>query len=486
MIPRQFTTLLAFTSAVTLFADKPNFVFIFTDDQSYTTIHALGNSEIKTPNLDRLVEQGVSFENAYNMGSWVGAVCVASRTMLNTGRALWRAEAIDDRKQAAVLAENGQTWSQLLKTAGYETYMSGKWHVKINTGDIFDHVLHERPGMPNQTPEGYQRPIEGQPDPWSPYDPKFGGFWKGGKHWSEVLADDARVFIDQAAGGDKPFFMYLAFNAPHDPRQAPKEFVDMYPLDTLSLPGNFLPEYPYKQEIGCYMLEKNGEMVPQRDENLAPHPRTPYAVKVHKQEYYAAVSHVDAQIGKIIAALEKKGLLDNTYIFMSADHGLACGSHGLLGKQNMYEHSMRPPLIVVGPDVPEGERRDAFVYLQDIMATTLDLAGVQKPVYVDFNSLMPLIENPSMNSQYDAVYGAFNARFQRMVRVDDHKLILYPDAGVVRLYNLAEDPLETTDLAGNPEFKPLIRQLFNQLLVLQRQMDDPLDLAAEYPELVTK
>ncbi len=477
--------LIMLAAPVFTWAAQPNFVFIFTDDQSFNTIRSLGNDEIQTPHLDKLVEHGVSFNNAYNMGSWVGAVCVASRTMINTGRAIWRANAIDDRKKAAELVKNGQTWPQLLKGAGYETYMAGKWHVKLKTTDIFDNVRHERPGMPNQTPQGYQRPVEGQPDVWSPYDTKFEGFWKGGKHWSEVLAEDAEIFIDQASQRDTPFFMYLAFNAPHDPRQAPKEYVDMYPVGSVPVPKNFIPEYPYKQEIGCYQIEKNGEMVPQRDENLAPFPRTDYAVQVHRGEYYAAISHLDAQIGRIVSALKDKDLLDNTYIFMSADHGLACGSHGLLGKQNMYEHSMKPPLIVVGPNIPEGERRDAYVYLQDIMATTLDLAGVEKPTYVDFNSLIPVIKDAENKGSYGAVYGAFNATFQRMVRVGNHKLIVYPEADVVRLYNLSEDPLEMNDLAGNPELKPLIRSLFKRLLRLQKEMDDPLDLTAKFPELAS-
>ena len=123
-----------------------------------------------------------------------------------------------------------------MEDAGYETYFSGKWHVKVSPDSIFNHVSHIRPGMPNQTEAGYNRPIEGQEDIWSPYDTSFDGFWKGGKHWSEVLADDAEIFLDNASNSDKPFFMYLAFNAPHDPRQSPKEFVDKYPVENIAIP----------------------------------------------------------------------------------------------------------------------------------------------------------------------------------------------------------------------------------------------------------
>jgi choline-sulfatase len=463
---------------------KPNVLFIFADDQCYETIHALGNTEVKTPNLDRLVRSGVTFSNTYNMGSWTGAVCVASRTMLNTGRFVWRAQ---NANLGQIMREE-QSWSQLLHNAGYETYMTGKWHVAgLKTPTIFDHVIHERPGMPNQTPEGYQRPIEGQPDKWSPYDPKFGGFWKDGKHWSEVLGDDATTFLEQAATEDKPFFMYLAFNAPHDPRQSPKQFVDMYPQEQILVPDNFLPKYPFMSDIGLQRVSKskNGKTKHSflRDENLAPWPRTEYAVRVHRQEYYAIITHMDEQIGRILAALEKSGKADNTFIFFTADHGLACGQHGLLGKQNMYEHSMRPPLIVVGPGIPQGEQRSPCVYLQDIMPTTLELAGVPQPGFVEFHSLLPYIRDPNCKSAYDAIYGCYLTDRQRMVRVGDWKLIVYPQAKVVRLFDLADDPQEMHDLAADPDRQERIRNLFARLLKLHEQMDDPFDLRAAFPDL---
>ncbi|MCP4451356.1 MAG: sulfatase-like hydrolase/transferase [Planctomycetes bacterium] len=454
---------------------KPNILFIFADDQCHQTIGALGNDEIQTPNLDRLATSGVSFRNTYNMGGWNGAVCVASRAMLNTGRMVWRARAAEKTKYSQVIAK-GQTWSQLLKKAGYETYMTGKWHVKIKPEEIFDHVVHERPGMPNQTREGYNRPTEGELDVWSPFDQSFDGFWKDGKHWSEVLADDAESFLKNAAKSDVPFFMYLAFNAPHDPRQSPKKYVDMYPQEDIKVPVSYQPLYPYKDDIGC------GPGL--RDEKLAPFPRSEYAVRVNRQEYYAIISHMDAQIGRILAALEKTGKKDNTYIIFSADHGLACGNHGLIGKQNMYDHSMKPPLIVVGPNIPKNEQREALVYLQDVMATTLDLANVAKPEYVEFNSLLPLIEDAKKASAYDAIYGCYVADRQRMIRVDDMKLIVYPRAKRLRLYNVGSDPLELDDLSSNPEYWKTIRGLLKQLVQLQEDMDDKLDLKTFFPDML--
>ncbi len=175
--------------------------------------------------------------------------------------------------------------------------------------------------------------------------------------------------------------------------------------------------------------------------------------------------------------------MDNTYIIFTADHGLACGQHGLMGKQNMYEHSMRPPLILVGKDIPQAERRDVHVYLQDVMPTTLQLAGVSKPDHIEFNSLIPYIKDAEAQSAYDAIYGCYEKNLQRMIRVDDWKLIVYPKAKVVRLYNVAEDPHEMHDLAGHPAQKGRIASLFQRFLSLSDDMDDGLDLAPIFPEL---
>lgn len=449
---------------------RPNILFIFADDQCHEALSAFG-CEVATPNLDRLVARGTTFTHAYNQGSWSGAVCVASRTMLNTGRFLWHAN--DVVKTLEKERKSGRFWSEYMKRAGYDTYFSGKWHVKADAEAAFDVVRNVRPGMPNQTKQGYNRPVEGQPDEWKPWDRKFEGFWKGGKHWSEVLGDDTEDFLAQAAGKPDPFFMYLAFNAPHDPRQSPKSFVDRYPLEKVKVPENYLPDYPYAKGIGC------GPGL--RDEKLAPFPRTEYAVKVNRQEYYAIITHMDVQIGRMLKALEATGKADNTYIFFTADHGLAVGHHGLLGKQNMYDHSLRVPFVVAGPDVPAGKKVSTPIYLQDVMPTTLALAGVDKPDHVEFNNLMPLIRGQGKPA-YDAIYSGY-LKLQRAVTDDGYKLILYPKIKKARLYHIAKDPEEMRDLAGDEKYQPVMKKLFKTLLRLQKVTGDRLDLKTPYPML---
>jgi arylsulfatase A-like enzyme len=354
-----------------------------------------------------------------------------------------------------------------MERLGYDTYMTGKWHVNIPPPEIFQTVGSVRGGMPGQVPEMYDRPLDENDWEWTPWDTAFGGFWQGGTHWSEVVANETMEFLDQSAQSENPFFMYVAFNAPHDPRQSPREYVDMYPLENISVPQNYLPEYPYKDSIGC--------MATLRDEKLGPFPRTEYAVKVHRQEYYAIISHMDAQIGRILDHLEKTGQVNNTYIFFSADHGLSVGQHGLMGKQSMYDHSLRPPMIVVGPDIPEGEKQEMAVYLQDIMATSIDYAAGEVPEWVEFNSLKSFIEGEGAVSNYPEVYGAY-MDLQRMIRVDDYKLIVYPKAGVVRLFDLINDPHEMHDLSRGSRNKERIIEMFGQLVELQEEMGDTLNL----------
>ncbi|AWV96773.1 sulfatase-like hydrolase/transferase [Arcticibacterium luteifluviistationis] len=474
--------------------DKPNIVFIFTDDQTFDAVNGLGNKQVITPNLDKLFQSGTTFSHAYNMGSWSGAVCTASRSMIISGMSVWNANKNRENWHQKDSASIAQTWPKLMESAGYDTYMTGKWHVDVPAESIFQKTVHVRPGMPDDAfkfanmgkvfkeqvatgkktyaevmPNGYNRPLSPTDNSWSPTDTSKGGYWEGGKHWSEVLKDDAKGFINEASTKDNPFFMYLAFNAPHDPRQAPQEFLDLYTVDDIEIPESFQPDYPLHDEIGV------GPKL--RDEALAPFPRTEFAIKTHLKEYYALISHLDHQIGEIVNELEEKGLMENTYIFLTADHGLAMGKHGLLGKQNMYDHSMRVPLLVAGPDLPKGQTNNEDVFLQDIMATSLELAQVEKPAFVEFNSLLSKVKNPEEASKLNGVYGAYLAR-QRMMRKDGYKLIVYPKADQTLLFDMTEDPLEMNNLSNDPAFQDKKQELLTSLISRQKELNDELDLSS--------
>ncbi len=466
---------LVVTQAATRAAERPNLLFLISDDQCFESMGYLGNDELQTPHLDRLAQRGLVFSHAYNMGSWSGAVCVPSRAMLNTGRFLWNTRTVENELAAERAAD--RLWSTQLQAAGYRTYMAGKWHVRLDAASVFDVTGVVRPGMPDvfpqRHPHAYNRPREGVEDTWDPADPEEGGFWQGSHHWSESLADEAIGFLADAEEHEQPFFMYIAFNAPHDPRQAPREYLDRYPAESIRVPPNFLPQYPYRDPIGCpHRL---------RDEFLAPMPRTEQAVQVHRSEYYAIVNHMDSQIGRILAALEASEHGDNTWVFFTSDHGLAVGQHGLFGKQNMYDHSVRVPFVVAGPGVPAGEWVSEPIYYQDVMPTMLELAGAEPHEAVAFQSLLPIIRG-ERGSNYPSIYTAYRD-LQRAVTRDGWKLIAYPRVPKLRLYHVAEDPRECHDLADEPDQSDRIRALFAELQRWQEETDDHLDLTAAFPEL---
>ncbi|MFT6807616.1 MAG: arylsulfatase A-like enzyme [Saprospiraceae bacterium] len=476
---------------------KPNIVFFFTDDQTYKAVHALGNSTIITPNLDRLVADGTTFTHAYNMGGWNGAICAASRAMLQSGRSLWRANEFRQKWIDNDSVALDQTWARLMERNGYDTYMTGKWHVDAPASTIFQTASHIRPGMPrdhwNQRkkdkeaykqyesledimPVGYNRPTDPNDNSWSPVDTSMGGFWQGGKHWSEVIKDDAISFINSASNKENPFFMYLAFNAPHDPRQAPQSFLDLYPIDSIPLPDNWLPFNPYALDIG------NSPGL--RDEALAPFPRTEHAIRKHIQEYYAIITHLDEQIGEILNELEAKGLMENTHIIFTADHGLAVGQHGFIGKQNQYDHSIRVPLVITGPGIPKNEKRTQCVYLQDIMPTTLELANIDQPEYVEFQSLILYTKNKNEPAKRNNIYGAY-IDFQRMIKVGDYKLIVYPKISKTLLYNLKDDPEEQYNIAVESANKSKVLEMLATLIKEQELLNDNLDLKSLLNQLDT-
>ena len=257
--------------------------------------------------------------------------------------------------------------------------------------------------------------------------------------------------------------MYVSYTAPHDPRMAPKACTDLYPPEKIELPPNFLPVHPFD----------NGELRI-RDEMLAPFPRTPEAVRQHLAAYYAMITHVDAQIGRVLDALAAAGHADDTIVVFAGDNGLAVGQHGLMGKQNLYDHSVRVPLVFRGPGVPKGAACDALTYLHDVFPTTCDLAGLTVPESVESVSLAPLIAGRA-KAVRDSVFAAYTS-VQRMVRDERWKLIRYPYAARTQLFDLQADPWETKDLSAEPGQAGQIARLNKLLKQWQRRTGDRLDV----------
>ncbi|HET7559483.1 MAG TPA: sulfatase-like hydrolase/transferase, partial [Limnochordia bacterium] len=373
-------------------AQKPNIVLFFTDDQRFDTIAALGNPAIRTPNMDRLVARGTAFTRAHIPCGTSGAVCMPSRAMLHTGRTLFHLDGAGER----VPAEH-TLLGEALGAAGYRTFGVGKWHNgreayqrsfqdgdEIFFGGMTDHwnvpAYHYDPtGRYDSVLNEVKQPLQSNAVTERPCD-----HIQPGRHSSEIFCDAAINYLERYDGG-APFFLYLAFLAPHDPRTMPQAYRDLYDADAIELPPNFMGGHPFE----------NGDLHG-RDEKLAPFPRTPDDTRRQIAEYYAMISHLDAQLGRVLDALERQGLTENTIIVFAGDNGLALGRHGLFGKQNCYEHSVRIPLILAGPGIPQGERREGYVYLLDIFPTLCELIGIEAPASVEGRSFAAALRDPAV------------------------------------------------------------------------------------------
>jgi len=427
---------------------RPNILFLFTDDQRFDAVRALGNPEVATPNMDRLVAQGTSFTHATVQGSTVPAVCQPSRAMLMTGRTLYHAP-----------RDCGEfiTLPQHLRAHGYATFGTGKWHnappsfarsftggAEIFYGGMSNHL--EVPVHDFDPTGGY--PAEER---------------RVGKSFSSELFSDAAVDFLQRHDGAQPFFAYVSYTAPHDPRMAPREYAELYDPGRVAVPENFMPVHPFD----------NGEMVI-RDELLAPFPRTPEIVQEHIAAYWAMITHLDAHIGRVLAALEETGRARDTIIVLAGDNGLAVGQHGLMGKQNMYEHSVRVPLVIGGPGIPAGARSDALCYLLDIFSTLTDLVDLPAPETVEGRSLAPIIRGEAERTR-ESLFHAYMDK-QRAVRDDRFKLVEYfiGDGRVTQLFDLPADPWEMANLASAPGMDAEVTRLRAELSRWQRELDDPM------------
>ncbi len=450
-------------------ASRPNIVFFFTDDQRFDTIRALGNEAIQTPNLDRLAARGVAFTHAHIPCGTCGAVCMPSRAMLNTGRTLFHIEG-----SGQSIPASHTTIGEALRGAGYRTFGTGKWHNggasyhrSFSDGDdIFFGGMADHWNVPafHYDPTGkYQGALPYIENPMAERKVKYrhADHITCGKHSSEMVADAALAFL-ATCDGATPFYAYLAFLAPHDPRSMPKRYLDLYKPEDIRLPPNFMGGHPF--DTGALHI---------RDELLAGFPRTPEETRVHLAEYYAMITHVDDQIGRVVAAVEEKGMLDNTIFVFAGDNGLALGQHGLFGKQNCYEHSVRVPLIFAGPGIPKGERRTAYAYLFDIFSTLCELVGVERPASVEGTSLVPAFADPAWGPR-DILYFAYTDT-QRAVKDRRFKLVEHVVGGkrtMTQLFDLLDDPWELTNLATDPAYAGKLAELRADLFRLRDEWDD--------------
>jgi arylsulfatase A-like enzyme len=424
----------AFVFAARSLYGAPNVLLIVTDDQRPDTI-----SPALTPHLDRLAASGTRFERAIA----AYPICHVSRAELLTGCSAFRA-----LPQYPVGAIDSQlaTWAGTFRAAGWHTWFVGKWH---NDGQPKTRGYEETGGLFTAGGAGPAAKKEPQLDAGGRAITGYRGWTfktddgrpepeKGVGLTPDIsarFADAAIEFIERKT--ERPFFLQVSFTAPHDPRLMPTGYEGRYDPAKMPLPRNFAPQHPFD----------HGNL-DGRDEQLLAGPLDPAQVREELATYCAILTHMDAQIGRLLDALDRSGQRERTIIIFTTDQGLALGSHGLLGKQNMYEHTVGVPLILAGPGIPRGERRVTQCYLRDLFPTACELTGIAVPKSVRGASLVPALRDPA-HRVHPFVVGYF-ADTQRMLREERWKWIEYPKAGRTQLFDLQNDPDELSNLADDP------------------------------------
>lgn len=458
---------LMMSSTLAAASKRPNVLFLHADDQRPDTIAALGNSVIISPTLDSLARRGLAVRNAYNFGGNSPAVCLPSRNMLLSGKTFFHYSRLvqpnsgadfqpspEDPEAAAKVESKlkaGFKWNQMapgdgpnfplsMQAAGYQTYHHGK---NGNVAKLIQAKFEINKYLKNDEADR----TCGEP--------------------GQEIADAAITFLKSERDRARPFFMYLAFGNPHDPRVAADKYRAMYDPAKIPLPKNYLPVHPFN----------NGDLKI-RDEALLPWPRTEDAIRKELHDYYATITAFDGHLGRIIAALGELQLTEETIVIFSADQGLAMGSHGLMGKQNLYDHSTRSPLLFAGPGIRQGETK-ALVYLLDIYPTVCELVGAATPEGIDGRSFRDVLTG-AKDKHRDAIFCAYQG-VQRAYRDERYKLLRYPQINRTQLFDLASDPDELHDLSGEADQQARVKQMTAAMRAAQKVYGDWMPLTVDNP-----
>jgi len=446
---------------------QPNFLFVLVDDQSPFDLKLYDpNSILETPNIDRLADEGMIFESARHMGAWSGAVCTPSRHMIMSGRTVWNLPSYGKQYQNPTCPDSLelQTIGAVFNRAGYKTMRTCKIGNSYKAANEQFSVVRDAS--------------------------KRGGTEETGSAWhgKQVL----NYLSEREVKEEKePFFIYFGFSHPHDTRDGTPELIAKYGAVNHTDTSSFPPANPKQPELQENYLEAHpffhGHPKLRDEERVSGvwKRRDELTIRNELGREYACSENIDMQIGKVLQKLEAIGELENTYIIYTSDHGIAIGRHGLMGKQNLYEHTWRVPFIVRGPGIKSGQRVEGNIYLLDVLPTVCDLAGIEIPETVNGKSFKPVLmgEKETIRDVQYGVYSGGTKPGMRTVRKGDWKLIKYDmmdgEVRETQLFNLAKNPHEylpehgkagemEKDLAEDPRYGDKLAEmealLFEQMI----------------------
>ena len=432
--------------------DRPNIVFIISDDHRWDALGAAGNTKIKTPVLDKLAREGVYFRQATIHVSQ----CAPSRATLLTGLSPHQSGYYSNN-----FLRSDMQWADrftvptmpgLLQQAGYRTVLVGKWHLAT------DPWLTGFSDVRTWLPEGASSYVDSRLAKGNSRKKEVRkGFTNG------IFADDAVEFLNSAAAKEKPFFLWLASTIPHAPYQPnPSHIEHLYEGETTA--DLHPPGFPQDTPV-----------------NLALEPSLENEAGPRLVKYYESVSYLDELVGRVLATLEKQGLADNTIVVFLGDNGLMAGSRGVRGKIVPWEESVRVPLIIRAPKFAAVKgRSDDPASSLDIPTTLLALASVAHPKDWGGRDLRPILKGSRKHnidyaiSEWADTESQFRHHTHRLIRTSRHKLVRWdhldqPD----ELYDLIADPHETKNIAGKPALRSVRDGLLRRLNAWMVRTNDP-------------
>lgn len=418
---------------------RPNIVFIMADDQRWDMMSCTGNPYVQTPHLDRIASEGIRFDRAFVNC----AVCMPSRAAFFTGRHPHNAGAPTIIHMPYTFHRNQQTFPALLNEAGYHTALFGKWH--LGDGD------KKQPGFDHWA--GYYACSSFH----NPLITTNGDAQRYAGYTDFILADMAAEHIGAVAKNKNPFFLFFGLAAPHMPMHYPKEYEHLFDDVTIPKPDSYDEDFAVSGKAEWMHMALGIE---QSKLGLKHFKTWDNYVK----SYYRSSQSIDEAVGRVIAALDKAGVTDETLIIYTSDHGYSLGEHGLTEKHYSYEASARVPMFVRYPKMIEpGQVREELVSNMDVAPTCLELAGVDIPANVEGLSWKPIFGagKGDVKDWRDEVF-YFLENVHQTVRTERYKYVTYVGkrlSSPSELYDLKMDPTETLSQMDNPEYAEVLAEM---------------------------
>ncbi len=472
---------------------RPNILFIFTDDHAAHALSCYGSKINQTPNLDRIANEGMLFQNCFCTNS----ICGPSRAVILTGK---HSHLNGFLQNGNTFDGSQQTFPKLLQKVGYQTAMIGKWHLKTDpTG--FD----------------YWQVLIGQGPYYNPPMIENGNRVSHTGYTTDIITDIALDFLKNKRDSDKPFMMMYQHKAPHRNWQPGPKHLTMYDDVTIPEPENLFDDYSGRgtaaktqdMSIEKTMTPNDLKLNPPRnltpeqlaiwnaaydpknkafeEANLEGKELVRWKYQRYIKDYLRCVASVDDNVGRVLDYLDESGLADNTIVIYSSDQGFYLGDHGWFDKRFMYEESYRMPFMVRWPGkVPAGSVNSDLLSNLDFAETFLDIAGADIPDDMQGRSIVPLLEGQRPNDWYKSLYyhyyeffgdrkTAHMVRRHYGVRTDRYKLIHFYNLDEWELYDLQNDPREMLSVYGDSQYASIQKDLTAEVKRLQEKYQVPDD-----------